>query len=181
MTRLVTIERKKLDPNRAYGIIIAQSPALTLVHWVYDFQFDGYWVCRTKDITLCESPETNAHWLRLMRREGLWETVPRWIKHLSIEGWPELITDLVGRVVILEDEVRGNYHIGPILEAQAKRVVYHYFDTFGRLQDVEKVPYSHITSMQFGNRYTTIYAKYLTSDGQPIASTHSYHLPKRKR
>jgi hypothetical protein len=179
MSVFVNIERKKLGPNRDSGVIIAQSPALTLVHWEYDFQFDGYWVCRTRDITLCESPESQAYCKRLMRREGLWEKVPRWVRRLSVEGWRELLTGLVGRVVILEDEKRDTYHIGPILEAHARFVTYHYFDPSGRLQDVEKVPYSRITSMRFGNRYATIHGKYLTLDGRSVACTTSDNSPRR--
>ncbi len=40
MNRIVTIERKRLDPNLAYGIIVSESPALTLFHQEIDFQFD---------------------------------------------------------------------------------------------------------------------------------------------
>jgi hypothetical protein len=181
MSRLVTIERKKLDPHRSYGVIVAQSPALTLVHREVDFLFDGYLVIRTKDITLCDSFDSNDYCRRLMRREGLWEAVPRWVKNLSIRGWPELIANLVGRVVILEDEVRDSFHIGPILEAQGKHVAIHYFDPCGRLRDVEKLPYSRITSMRFGDRYSTTHAKYLTPDDPPVASTDSDPRPKRKR
>jgi len=181
MSRLVTIERKKLDPNRLYGVIVAQSRALTLLHHVYDFQFDGYMAMRTKDITLCNSCESDDYCRRLMRREGLWETAPRWVKRLSIGGWPKLVADLVGKVVILEDEVRGNFYIGPLLEAHAKHAAIHYFDVCGQLQDVEKVAYSRITLAKFGDRYSTIHAKYISSEGQPISSTASDPPPMRKR
>jgi len=181
MSTLVTIERKKLDPNRLYGVIVAQSPALTLLHYKYDFQFDGYLVIRTKDITLCNSSESLDYCQRLMRREGLWEKVPRWVKKLSIGGWPELVADLVGKVVILEDEVRESFHIGPLLEAQAKHAAIHYFDGCGKLQDVEKVAYSRITLAKFGDRYSTIHAKYISSECPPISSRDSDLRPKRKR
>ncbi len=181
MSRLVTIERKKLDPNRYHGVIVAQSPGLLLLHQEYDFQFDGYVAMRTKDITLCTSSESGDYCERLMRREGLWERVPQWVKKLSIGGWPELVADLVGKVVILEDEVRESFSIGPLLEAHAKHAVIHYFDGCGRLEDIEKVPYSRITLVRFGDRYSTIHAKYLRSEGQPIPSTDSDHKPKRKR
>ncbi len=178
-SRLVTIERKKLDPDRCYGVVVARSKALTLVHVEYDFQFDGYTVFRTKDITRCDSSDTNDYRQSLMKREGLWEVVPRWVKNLSIEGWPDLIADLVGKVVILEDEVREGFHIGPVLEAQAKHAAIHYFDGCGCLQDVERIAYSRITSLKFGDRYSSIHAKYLTLDGQPRDSTTVY--PRRRR
>ena len=100
MGKLVTIERKKLDPNRCYGVIVSQSVALTLLHCEDDFQFDGHMVMRTKDITLCKSTKSNDYGERLMRREGLWEKIPKWVKKLSIGGWPDLIADLVGKVAL---------------------------------------------------------------------------------
>jgi hypothetical protein len=160
--RLVTIERKKLDPDRLYGVIIAQSPILTLLHPEYDFEFDGYMVIRTKDITVCESSESNDYCRELMRREGRWKPVPRWVKSLSIDGWPELLAGLVGRVVIVEDERKDAFHIGPLLEVQARHAVIHYFDGCGCLQEIEKVLFNRITAVKFGNRYATIHAKYLS-------------------
>jgi hypothetical protein len=180
MGMLVTIERRRLDPDRLYGAVLARSPALLLLHEEYDFQFDGYHAIRTKDITLCESSESNDYCQRLMRREGLWERVPRWVKALSIEGWPELLAGLVGRVVSLEDEVKGTFHIGPVLEAKAKHVVIHYFDGCGRFQAVEKVSYGQLTSARFGNRYSTIHAKYLREKGQVSGPAHSEPRSKRK-
>jgi hypothetical protein len=181
MSSLVTIEREKLDPDRLYRVIIGQSPALTLMHQEYDFQFDGYVALRTKDISLCTSSESNDYCERLMRREGLWERAPQWVRKLSIGGWPELLADLVGRVVIVEDEVRDSFCIGPLLEAQAKHAAVHYFDGCGQLQDVVKVPYSRITSVRFGDRYSTIHAKHLVAAGQPVSSTDLDHRPKRRR
>jgi hypothetical protein len=181
MNRLVTIERKKLDPNLAYGGIVSESPALTLLHQEVDFQFDGYVAFRTKDITRREPSDANHHCQRLMRREGLWEPVPRWVKKLSVTGWPELIADLVGKVVVLEDELRDEFYIGPILEVGSKKVVVHYFDPCGRLRNAENVLYSRITSMKFGDRYSTIYAKYLTADGQTTGPTDLLDRPMGKR
>jgi hypothetical protein len=180
MNRLVTIERKRLDPHRLYGIILARSPALMLLHHVYDFQFDGYYVVRTKDITLCNSSDSDDYCQRLMRREGLWERAPRSVRKLSIGGWSELLANLVGKVVILEDEVRKSFHIGPLLQADAKHVTIHYFDGCGCLKDVEKVACSRITSARFGDRYTTIHSKYLTSKGQP-STFPRLHQPKSER
>jgi hypothetical protein len=139
MSRLVTIECAKLDPNECYGVILAQSTTLTLLHRVDDFQFDGYVAVRNRDVTRCDSSESDDYYRTIMRREGLWETAPRSVKKLSVEGWPEMLAGLVGNVVILEDEVRESFHIGPLLETHAKHAAIHYFDGCGRLQDVEKV------------------------------------------
>jgi hypothetical protein len=167
MSNLVTIERERLDPNNRYGVIVSQSESLTLLHDNYDFQFDGYCVIRNRDITCCDSSESNNYCERLMRREGLWESVPRWVKKLPIAGWPELVAALIGTVVILEDEVRERFLIGPLVEAQTRHAAIHHFDSCGTPQKLEKISYTRITSMTFGDRYSTIHAKYLGSGGQP--------------
>jgi hypothetical protein len=167
VNRLVTIERKKIEGHRIYGVIVAQSANLTLLHQEFDFQFDGYMVIRNRDITLCESSESNDYSRRLMKREGLWKATPRWVRNLPLESWSELIAGFIGKVVIIEDEKSEDFSIGPILEARSKHVMIHYFDGCGILKDVEKVAYSRITSMKFGDRYSTIHAKYLTAAGPP--------------
>ncbi len=137
---------------------------------------------RTKDITRCDTSDANDYSRRLMRREGLWKSVPGWVRNLPVGGWPELVAGLVGKVVILEDEASGGFYIGPILEAQAKHAAIHYLDGCGRLRDVDRVPYSRINSMLFGERYSTIHAKHLTSGGRAITSTDpDDHHPKRNR
>lgn len=68
----------------------------------------------------------------------------------------------MGRLfTILEDEARESFHIGPLLEAQTKHALIHSFDGCGKLQDVEKLAYSRMTSLKFGDRYSTIHAKYV--------------------
>lgn len=164
MKNLISIERKKLDPNRLYGVVVAQSSALTLLHYEYDFQFDGFVVIRTRDISLRTSTEVNEYSERLMRREGLWKEVPRWVKKLSVTGWRELLSDLVGKIIIAEDELREDLCIGRLLEAGAKYAAVHYFNGCGQLKEVEKVFYSRITLLRFGDRYSTIHGKYVSSD-----------------
>jgi hypothetical protein len=167
MGKLVTIEREGLDPHHCYGMVIARSPKLLLFHQEINFQFDGYMVIRVRDITRCESSDSNDYTERLMRRERLWESVPRWIRSLPESGWPELIGAMVGKVVILEDESENEeFWIGPILEARARYARLHWFDSLGRFRDVERVPYRRITSMKFGDRYSTIHAKYLSFEDQ---------------
>ena len=55
---LVTIERKRLDPHRLYGVIVNESEQLICLHREVDFQLDGYVFIRKKDITsrMCDTP-----------------------------------------------------------------------------------------------------------------------------
>ena len=84
MGRLVTIEPQKLTRIACYGVIVGQSPALTLPHYENDFQFDGYFVIRTKDITFAPS-ESNDYCERPIDWYALSEKVLP--ESLDVGGW----------------------------------------------------------------------------------------------
>ncbi|MGE3819182.1 MAG: hypothetical protein AB7I30_07075, partial [Isosphaeraceae bacterium] len=148
MNPLVTIRRKRFDREPIRGVIVGRSATLTMLHKTIDFQFDGFVVVRDQDVSERESGESDMAFRRIMRGEGLWETAPRWVKRLPIEDWPGLLSRFVGSVVILEDESRGEFWIGRVVEVLSKHASIHYFDVCGRLRNVEKVPYRQITRME---------------------------------
>ncbi len=164
MSKLLTIERKRIDPNRLYGVMVSQSDVLMLLHKDDDFIFDGYTVLRRKDITKSFSSEPNDYCTKLMKKEGVWEAVPQSIKKLPLNSWATLLNCFIGKVVILESEHKDkddDFYIGPIEKITKTSVVIRWFDAVGEWGECDSVPFSKITSMRFGDRYSTTYAKYL--------------------
>jgi hypothetical protein len=159
--KIVTVERMRIDPHRLYGVVIGQSDALLLLHEEYDLQFDGYTVIRHKDITKSFSCDSNNYGAKLMKTEGRWEHVPRRIKKLPLDTWATLLSRFVGKVVILENERSDEFYIGRVEEITDTCVVIHYFDGCGEWMGNELVPFSKITRMKFGDRYSTTHEKYL--------------------
>lgn len=106
---ITTFERKKIDPNRMYGEIENESDDLILVHYSYDFQFDGYRIIRRRDVTDSKSDESEQYHERLMKKEGLWKRPDKFVKQLDLTSWQTLLAGLVGKMVILENERTGDF------------------------------------------------------------------------
>jgi hypothetical protein len=159
--QILTVERERIDPNGLYGVVVGQSDALILLHEEYDLQFDGYSVVRRKDISKSYSSDSNDYCAKLMKKEGRWEQVPPRIKKLPLDCWANLLRRFVGRVVILENERTDEFHIGAVEEILETGVVVRTFDGCGEWTGNERVPFSKITRMKFGDRYSATHEKYL--------------------
>ncbi|HET6880979.1 MAG TPA: hypothetical protein VFI31_12530 [Pirellulales bacterium] len=159
--RILTVERKRIDPHRLYGVVVRQSDALILLHREYDFQFDGFCVIRRKDISKSFSSDSNDYCAMLMKKEGRWQPVPRHIQNLPLDSWASLLSRFVGKVVILENERTDDFYIGPVQEITKTGVVVRHFDGCGEWTGNESVPFLKITCMRFGDRYSTTHGKYL--------------------
>ncbi|MFO1023303.1 MAG: hypothetical protein U0903_21825 [Planctomycetales bacterium] len=158
---LTTFERKKVDSHRLYGEIISESEDLILFREEDDFQFDGFRVIRRRDLTSLSTTESNQYCEKLMRKEGLWKKAPSFVRRLPVKNWNVLLTALIGRNVIIENERLEDFRIGPVLDCDEKHVWIHYFDPLGCWMDLERVSLSRITSVQFATRYLEIHSKYL--------------------
>jgi hypothetical protein len=156
-----TFERRQIDPNRLYGLVVAESKSLILIQRECDFQFDGYVVIRRRDISKSYSSDSNSYSEHLMRKEGLWKNPSKAIRSLPLNGWRALLTSLTGKPVVIENERKGDFYIGPVVACEDHSVLIHYFDGCGQWQKVERVQYRGITLVQFGNRYSTIHYRHL--------------------
>jgi hypothetical protein len=159
---LYTFERRQIDPNRLHGLVVSESKTLILIQYEYDFQFDGYMVIRRRDVSKLYSPDSNSYCERLMRKEGLWKNPPNAIRSLPLKDWRTLLTSQIGKPVVIENERKGDIYIGPVIACEDHSVVIHYFDSCGKWQKVERVQYRGITSVKFGDRYSTIHFRYLS-------------------
>jgi hypothetical protein len=156
-----TFERRQIDPNRLYGRIVSESKSLILIQRVHDFQFDGYMVIRRRDVSKSYTSASDSYVERLMREEGLWKNPPKSIRLLPMDDWQILLKSFIGKPVVIENERKGDFYIGPVLACDDRYVEIHYFDGCGVWQRPERVPYRGITSMQFGDRYSTIHYRHL--------------------
>ena len=157
-----TFQRKRLDRNRIFGVAVAESEELLLIHQEFDFLFDGFVVVRQRDVTRRLASEANAHCMRLMRQERLWSPVPRWVRSLPLDGWQALLGALVGRIVIIENESRNDFFIGPLLGVDARRARIRWFDGCGRLGAVEHVRLDRVTAVRIATRYAEIHGRHLS-------------------
>ena len=154
-------ERKKINDTVITGTVVAESENLILIHQVDDFQFDGYIVLRQRDLTQAGTSDWERHEEKIMRAEKLWQNPPKSVRSLPLDDWRALLTAFVGKTVIVENERKEDFLIGPVVSCDERAVNLHLFDATGEWQDVERMVYRDITCVQFGDRYSTIHARHL--------------------
>lgn len=163
-TMLVTIERKRLDTHRLYGVIVNESEQLICLHRESDFQFDGYVFLRKKDITsrTCDTP-SHKYTEALMRKEGFWLKPDRFVQRLNIESWETAMNASIGKSVLVENENKSNHCWVGIVDACTRTIAtVHCFDDLGILDDEpDRIPLRSVTSIQYGDRYTQMHYKHL--------------------
>jgi hypothetical protein len=163
-TMLVTIERKRLDTHRLYGVIVNESEQLICLHREVDFQLDGYVFIRKKDITsrTCDTP-SHKYTEALMRKEGFWLKPDRFVQQLDIESWETTVTALIGKPVMVENENKSALTWVGIVDACTRTIAtVHCFDGLGVFDDdADRIPLRSVTSIQYGNRYTQTHYKHL--------------------
>ncbi len=158
---LQTFERLKIDSNRLYGVVVAESDELLLIQHAYDFEFDGYIAIRRRDITKSYSSESNDYCEALMKNEGLWKRPTKASRSLPLTDWQTLLKVLIGKPVIIENERKGDFFIGPVIECDARSVAIHHFDGCGQWEKIQRIAFRSITSVQFGSRYITVHSRHL--------------------
>jgi hypothetical protein len=98
-----------------------------------------------------------------MRKEGLWKNPAKAIRSLPLSNWRSLLAALSGKLVIIENEQKGDFFIGPVVDCSSRAAAIHCFDGCGKWQEIERVPYRAITSVEFGNRYIRVHGRHLSS------------------
>jgi len=167
---IVTFERRRIDSNRLYGAIVSESESLILIQYEYDFEFDGYVVIRRRDVTKSTTSDSNRYCERLMRKEGLWKLPPKAVRAIPVENWTVLLSTLVGQVVIIENERKGDFWIGPVIECGPRFALIHHFDGCGCWKGIERIGLASITLVRFGDRYSTIHSRHLPPQPERASS-----------
>lgn len=160
--QITTIERRRIDPHKLYGRILKKSKDFTLLAVVDDFIFDGFQIVRNKDISKQTISDSNKYCAKLMKKEGTWVTkLPKGLLKLDLTSWGSILSGIKSDVVILEDEKKDEFSIGPVVSVTSKTVTLHWFDGVGKWGDAETIKYSGITTCKFMDRYSATHAKYL--------------------
>jgi hypothetical protein len=124
-------------------------------------------VLRQRDLTQAGTSDWERHGEKIMRAEKLWQNPPESVRELPLDDWRALLTAFIGKTVIVENERKEDFLIGPVVSCGERTVKLHHFDAEGVWGDVERMPYRDITCVQFGDRYSTLHAKHLPPRPEP--------------
>lgn len=149
----------KYCANAVYYYVLDFSEKLCLCACEDDFILDGFEVCRLRDTESVELVKNAT--VEINRQNGLLDDIED--PNVDISSWKTVFSSLAktGLYVIVRNDYRDFFRIGKIKKVKKSSVVFKSFDGDGVRQPKIKIPFSDITSVQFGNRYSTYWKKYL--------------------
>jgi len=160
-TSLKKIYREGIDGYHFYGMVLDESSDFLLIAKEYDFQIDGYSILRKSDITYSVSNKSTKYCFKILKAEKLLQSIQP--QHIDLTNWQTIFKSLgKGKFITVEDEIEGDFSIGPIVRINKKSIVLDYFDGTGKWRGEEKSEYSNITSVDFDTNYINMHEKYIT-------------------
>lgn len=151
----------KYCANAVYYYVLDFNERLCLCACEDDFILDGFEVCRLRDAKRVAL--INNATVEINRQNGLLDNIEE--PNVDISSWKALFNSLekIGLYVTVRNDYRGFFRIGKVKKVKKSGVIFKSFDGNGVWQPKIKIPFSDITSVQFGNRYSTYWKKYLDS------------------
>lgn len=147
------------------GIILDMSDDFLLVQVEDNFRLDGYAIIRKDHYDFLLWSEAEQKLEEIMYNEGELDDLGI-DESINMSSWKSIFADLQDHdyhvIVECEDLEDPLFMIGPIEKAKKKSVEITYYDHVGVLESTpSKVKYKDITLVRFGDRYTTMFGKYL--------------------
>jgi len=162
----VKIERTILGrPEDLFGFILEMSSDFLLIQLVNDFVFDGYAIIRKFDYDNIRHNKYDKTSKMILQEEGVFGQLGIEQK-IDLESWRAALLDLkkYDLHVIVESEKKKStgFHIGPVINVSQKKLEIHNYDATGKFDGgTRKIKLDYITSIIFGDRYSTTFRKYL--------------------
>jgi hypothetical protein len=138
---------------------------LLLLMDVTDLSADGFKIVRLSDISRVECHAPEKWFEKILREEEIVKTVQAPFT-IDLSTWKSVITSIKrhARTIMIEDENPDDdlYIIGKVKRVESQTVSIHHIDAGGYWeQGVRVIPYSRITAVTFGDRYSRLCSKYV--------------------
>lgn len=152
----------KYTYNWTYYYILDHNEYLCFNAREDDFILNGFEINRLsdiKDIAIMSNATIDIN-----KRRGLLNGLE--IPEINISSWKTVFEFLAKTdfYVIVQNEYRGFFRIGKIKKVKKSSVIFKSFDGCGVWQHKIKIPFSDITTVQFGDRYSNVWKEYMESD-----------------
>jgi hypothetical protein len=153
---------------RHNGFVLGLGRSLVLLQQFHDFYNEGYTAIRLRDITSIRSGKSERFWGRMLRKEGILDSVgiPYKVPLTSIGALLRYFVSTRQNIIVQcesrESEDEDGFHIGRVLSAGADSVKFHYFSATGRWDARSyEIPISAITKVEFDTPYVNTFSKYV--------------------
>lgn len=148
------------------GFILKMSKDFLLLHLVDDHLLDGYAILRQDDYDSIRCGPFEKTYKKILKSEGILDTTYGLDKNIDLASWEDILQDLkkYDYHIIIENTKKDNldFFIGPIKKAGKTTVSIHNYDATGKLdKKPTKIKLDKIKTITFGDRYSTIFRKYI--------------------
>jgi len=147
------------DENYFYYYPHAVSERFVLGREEDDFMLDGYSIRKLSQLKKVELKDDKCG--EINRIFGITDQLCD--PGISLDGWQSIFEALskIDGYLLIEDEINGQFAIGVVRKVLKNRVHFRSFDADGIWDEEDmEIPYSQITSVTWGNRYTDYWKRY---------------------
>ena len=160
----VCLKRDAVTERRIRGFVLAVSDELMLMQEVYDFTPDGYVIVRLRDVTGVRDGDYERFDARVLEGEGFRAVPPP--TAIDLASWRTVFASLARGewpLAVVEDESDVDaLVVGRVLGAGETAAAFHYVSPVGVWEaEPEEIDYDEVTRVCFGDRYTTVLARYV--------------------
>lgn len=147
------------DPGYFYSYPMAVNEKFLLGYEEDDFILDGCFIRKISHLKKVEVKTDKCHEINKMF--GVTDQLAD--PGIDISCWQSIFQALarLDTFIIIEDSVNGQFAIGTIQKVLKNKLYFKHFDANGVWDDGELViPYSQITSVEWGSRYAVYWKRY---------------------
>jgi len=149
-----------------FGFIIGMSEQFLFIQLSGEFNLDGFAIIRKDDFDSIRHSSYERTQRKILKAEGLLESGIGFDQFIPLTSWKDIFTTLKKNDIhaIIENTKDDylDFWIGPIVRATEKTVSIHNYDPDGRLNEKPtSIKLDTISIVKFGDRYSTIFRKYL--------------------
>ena len=148
------------------GFILGMSSHILLLQLNNEFMLDGYAVIRLDDFDSVRHSSYERTHQKIFKAEGLLSAGYGFDRPLPLTSWTALLKALKAYDLhVIVENINNDaldFWIGPIKRVSEKAVTIHNYNPDGQLDDKPTtIPLEAISVLKFGDRYSTIFRKYL--------------------
>ena len=148
------------------GFILKMTKDFLLIQLDREFMLDGYAIIRLDGFDSIRCNKYDKTQRKIFKSEGILDMVGI-SNDINLISWETIIKDLKKQDYhIIIENIKKDYldfFIGPIKKISKKSVSIHNYDPAGKLyKKPTNVKLETIKNVKFGDRYSTIFRKYIT-------------------
>lgn len=154
------------EEENLFGFLLAMSKNFLLLQLNQDFMLDGYAIIRKDDFDSIRHSSYERTQRKILNAEGILAASYGFDKALPLSKWEDIFKTLkkYDFHVVIENVNKDylDFWIGEIKKVTDKSVSIHNYNPDGELDEKPtSIKFDTISVIKFGDRYSTVFRKYL--------------------